>query len=131
MIKNRPPPSLAARYGKRQMFPNPTAEPAAAATIPNFEPNVDLFSFIAVVYLSDKYPFVVGGELRIVKVVFVIEGFHFFAHFQLVFDDEPRQQSTRFFAVNHDLFELVAFLLKKVYFDNPCAFGQQLFVDYF
>ena len=27
-----PPPYLAARYGKRQMFPRPTAEPATART---------------------------------------------------------------------------------------------------
>ena len=37
--KNIPPPYFAARYGKRQIFPNPTAEPAAARINPSLEPN--------------------------------------------------------------------------------------------
>jgi hypothetical protein len=31
-------------YGKRQMLPNPTAEPAAAIIKPNFEPHWPLLS---------------------------------------------------------------------------------------
>ena len=35
MIKNRPPPSLAARYGNLHKLPTPTALPAAARTNPS------------------------------------------------------------------------------------------------
>lgn len=37
MSKKAPPPLEAASVGKRQIFPNPTAEPAAASTNPSFE----------------------------------------------------------------------------------------------
>ena len=37
-MKTAPPPS-AVELGKRQILPRPTADPAAAATIPSFEPN--------------------------------------------------------------------------------------------
>lgn len=42
------PPPPAVWLGKRQMLPNPMAEPAAAATIPIFDTNVALFSSILV-----------------------------------------------------------------------------------
>ena len=42
------PPPPAVWLGKRQMLPNPMADPAAAATIPIFDTNVTLFSSILV-----------------------------------------------------------------------------------
>ena len=41
--KNAPPPFCVVTSGKRQILPNPTAEPAAAAITPNFEPNESRF----------------------------------------------------------------------------------------
>ena len=41
-----PPPSFAARYGNLQIFPSPTALPAAASTKPKEPENEFLFSFI-------------------------------------------------------------------------------------
>ena len=43
--RNSPPPSFAHKYGKRQIFPTPTALPAAASTKPS-EP-LKLFFFFA------------------------------------------------------------------------------------
>jgi hypothetical protein len=40
------PPYCPTRYGKRQMFPNPMAEPAAAMTNPNLLPHCSLCSLI-------------------------------------------------------------------------------------
>ena len=44
--KNVPPPYLAARYGNLQIFPRPTAEPAAASTNPILFEKFPLFSII-------------------------------------------------------------------------------------
>jgi hypothetical protein len=43
----RAPPLSAVWLGKRQILPSPTAEPAAAATIPILDAKVTLFSVIA------------------------------------------------------------------------------------
>lgn len=39
MSRKMPPPYFAARYGKRQMFPNPTDAPAADSTNPSLPEN--------------------------------------------------------------------------------------------
>jgi hypothetical protein len=41
--KNAAPPFCPARYGKRQIFPNPTAEPAAAMMNPKRPEKLPLF----------------------------------------------------------------------------------------
>ena len=46
MTKNSPPPSFAARYGKRHRFPTPTALPAAAKTKPNCPEKLLFFLFM-------------------------------------------------------------------------------------
>jgi hypothetical protein len=45
MIRNRPPPSFAARYGNLHKFPKPTALPAAASTNPMPPEKLPLFLF--------------------------------------------------------------------------------------
>ena len=47
VIRNMPPPYFAARYGKRHMFPKPTADAAAArmnAHLPDHEERETVFS---------------------------------------------------------------------------------------
>ena len=45
MSRKIPPPYLAARYGNRQMLPNPTEAPAADSTKPSLPEKVLLDSF--------------------------------------------------------------------------------------
>ena len=47
--RKSPPPSRAARYGKRQILPKPTAEPAAASTKPS-EPLKEFLFFLFIIY---------------------------------------------------------------------------------
>ena len=54
ITRKRPPPSFAARYGNLQMFPSPTALPAAARTNPKDVENVFLFFELMIADSSTK-----------------------------------------------------------------------------